>query len=136
MEKQTRKRRTKKELEASKGLGDTVEKVLQATGVDKLAKFVLGEDCGCDKRKEYLNKLFPYNKPNCLLESEYEYLNDFFSKTRNELKPTQQQVLLPIYARVFNVRAEPTTCDSCWREMISKLKRVYENYKKDDDTNS
>jgi hypothetical protein len=128
MEKQTRKRRTKKEIEASKGLGDTVEKVLNKTGIDKLAKFVLGEDCGCDKRKEYLNKMFPYNKPNCLLENEYEYLKDFFSVHRNELKPTQQQVLLPIYARVFNVRAEPTSCDSCWIEMVSKLKIVYENY--------
>jgi hypothetical protein len=128
MEKQTRKRRTKKEIEASKGLGDTVGKVLHKTGIDKLAKFVLGEDCGCDKRKEYLNKMFPYNKPNCLLENEYEYLKDFFSVHRNELKPTQQQVLLPIYARVFNVRAEPTSCDSCWIEMVSKLKKVYENY--------
>jgi hypothetical protein len=128
MEKQTRKRRTKKEIEASKGLGDTVEKVLHKTGIDKLAKFVLGEDCKCDKRKEYLNKMFPYNKPNCLLENEYEYLKEFFSLSRYELKPTQQQVLLPIYARVFNVRAEPTSCDSCWIEMVSKLKKVYENY--------
>jgi hypothetical protein len=131
MEKQTRKRRTKKEIEASKGLGDTVEKVLNKTGIDKLAKFVLGEDCGCDKRKEYLNKMFPYNKPNCLLENEYEYLKDFFSVQRNEIKPSQQDKLLPIYARVFNVRPEPTSCDSCWREMISKLKRVYENYNVD-----
>jgi hypothetical protein len=131
MEKQTRKRRTKKEIEASKGLGDTVEKVLHKTGIDKLAKFVLGEDCGCDKRKEYLNKMFPYNKPNCLLENEYEYLKDFFSVQRNEIKPSQQDKLLPIYARVFNVRPEPTSCDSCWREMISKLKRVYENYNVD-----
>lgn len=128
MEKQTRKRRTKKEIEASKGLGDTVEKVLEATGVAKVAKFIMGDDCNCDKRKEYLNKMFPYNKPNCLLENEYEYLKDFFSVQRNEIKPSQQDKLLPIYARVFNVRPEPTSCDSCWREMISKLKRVYENY--------
>ena len=38
----------------SKGLGDTVEKVFKATGVDKVAKWVLGEDCGCDERKEFL----------------------------------------------------------------------------------
>jgi hypothetical protein len=110
------------------GLGDTVEQILEVTGVAKVAKFIMGDDCNCDKRKEYLNKMFPYNKPNCLLENEYEYLKDFFSVHRNELKPTQQQVLLPIYARVFNVRAEPTSCDSCWIEMVSKLKRVYENY--------
>jgi hypothetical protein len=55
----------------AKGLGDTVEKVLEATGIAKVAKWVLGEDCGCDKRKKNLNKLFPYKKPECLTEDEY-----------------------------------------------------------------
>jgi hypothetical protein len=50
-------KRTRKPRAKSKGLGDSVEKVLQATKVDKVAKFVLGEDCNCDKRKEFLNKL-------------------------------------------------------------------------------
>lgn len=125
-----RKRRTKAEIEASKGLGDTVEKVLQATGVDKLVKFIAGEDCGCDKRKEYLNNMFPYNKPNCLTEAEYTYLDTFFKEHRNELRPTQQTALLPIYSRVFNVRAEPTSCASCWIDMINKLKKVYLSYEK------
>ena len=44
----------------ARGLGDTVEKVFKKTGIDKVAKFILGEDCGCDKRKNWLNKQFPY----------------------------------------------------------------------------
>jgi hypothetical protein len=48
----------------SKGLGDTIEKITKATGikkvVDKVSK-IAKKDCGCDKRKETLNKLFPYN---------------------------------------------------------------------------
>ncbi len=36
----------------SKGLGDTIAKITEATGIDKLVKFVAGEDCGCDERKE------------------------------------------------------------------------------------
>ena len=51
----------------AQGLGDTIENVLQATGIDKVAKFILGEDCGCDERQEKLNSLFSYQKPNCLL---------------------------------------------------------------------
>ena len=51
----------------SKGLGDTVEKFTKATGikavVEKVAK-ATGKDCGCNKRKETLNKVFPYNKDN------------------------------------------------------------------------
>ena len=49
----------------SKGLGDTVEKFTTATGikkaVDKVSK-ATGVDCGCKKRKEALNKKFPYKK--------------------------------------------------------------------------
>ena len=49
----------------SRGLGDTIEKITRATGikkvVDKVSK-VTGKDCGCNKRKEALNKAFPYKK--------------------------------------------------------------------------
>jgi len=47
----------------SKGLGDTIQKITKATGikkvVDKLSE-VIKKDCGCNKRKGTLNKLFPY----------------------------------------------------------------------------
>lgn len=47
----------------SKGLGDTVEKITKATGIKKVVNTVsriTGKDCGCSKRKEALNKAFPY----------------------------------------------------------------------------
>ena len=44
----------------SKGLGDSIEKITKITGIEKIVKKVAGEDCGCKKRKEALNKLFPY----------------------------------------------------------------------------
>jgi hypothetical protein len=49
----------------SRGLGDTVEKVARATGIDRVVKAVSNvtkKDCGCGKRKEALNKAFPYTK--------------------------------------------------------------------------
>ena len=49
----------------SKGLGDTIEKITKATGikkvVDKISE-VTKKDCGCAKRKDALNKRFPYKK--------------------------------------------------------------------------
>ncbi len=49
----------------SKGLGDTVEKITKFFGikqtVDKVSK-ITKKDCGCNKRKETLNRFFPYNK--------------------------------------------------------------------------
>ena len=40
-----------------KGLGDIVEIITKYTGIKWLVKKVVGEDCGCDERKEFLNKL-------------------------------------------------------------------------------
>ena len=51
-------------MEKSKGLGDSIEKFTKATGikkvVDKISE-VTKKDCGCGKKKETLNRLFPYN---------------------------------------------------------------------------
>jgi len=48
------------------GLGDTIAKVTNALGIDKLAeataKAMGKEDCGCSKRRQKLNDLFPYKK--------------------------------------------------------------------------
>ena len=123
----TRKTRTKKKPE---GLGDSIEQVLEATGVSKIAKFVLGEDCGCEERKKKLNRMFPYRKPNCLLEHEYEFLNSFYNREKqNTISVSQQKVLSEIYQRVFNQRVQmSSSCGSCWRDTISKLKKVYDEY--------
>jgi hypothetical protein len=54
-----------KEQEKSKGLGDTIAKITEATGIKKVVETVAkatGKDCGCGKRQDTLNRLFPYNK--------------------------------------------------------------------------
>ena len=127
-----RKRRTKAEIleQESKGLGDTVEKVLEATGVSKLAKWILGEDCGCDARKETLNKLFPYKKPKCLEEEEYQFLKEWFDKKTNTVLPSEQKRMLNIHSRIFGVRNEPTSCAPCLLSRINELKEVFNTYEK------
>lgn len=56
---------TKNNSEKSTGLGDTVAKMTNALGLDKVAesvaKVVGKDDCGCNKRREKLNELFPYD---------------------------------------------------------------------------
>jgi hypothetical protein len=47
----------------SKGLGDTIEKITKATGIKKVVDLLI-DDCGCDERKEKLNKKYPYEKTN------------------------------------------------------------------------
>tara|TARA_R110000764_G_scaffold136555_2_gene224433 strand:- start:1020 stop:1184 length:165 start_codon:yes stop_codon:yes gene_type:complete len=50
----------------SKGLGDSIEKITKVTGiksiVDQVNKLRGKKDCGCNERKEALNKKFPYKK--------------------------------------------------------------------------
>jgi hypothetical protein len=52
------------ENQESKGLGDTIAKITNAVGLDKVAETVANamgkEDCGCNKRRNKLNELFPY----------------------------------------------------------------------------
>ena len=47
--------------EKPKGLGDTVENILEATGTAKVVKSVI-KTCNCGKRKHYLNRVVPYKK--------------------------------------------------------------------------
>ena len=134
-----RKRRTKAEIleQESQGLGDTVEKVLEVTGIAKVAKWLLGEDCGCDERKAKLNELFPYRKPLCLEENEYTYLDEWFSKNTDRVTPIEQIELFKIHSRVFQVRNELTSCPSCVLERVNDLKKVYNQYKEENtDSNS
>jgi|TARA_B100000780_G_scaffold274408_1_gene239392 hypothetical protein len=49
----------------STGLGDTIEKITTATGIKRVVEAVAsvtGKPCGCSKRKEKLNEVFPYTK--------------------------------------------------------------------------
>lgn len=123
-----KKKQIKEVTEQSQGLGDTVEKVLQATGIAKLVKFIAGEDCGCDERKEKLNKLFPYAKPLCLTEVEYNTLTDYFNQNTNTLTSDEQRAMLLIYNRVFNARDTMSSCSSCLRDLINKLRVIHNEY--------
>lgn len=113
----------------SKGLGDTIENITKVTGIKAVVEAVseaAGIDCGCEGRKELLNKLFPYKKPECLNDIDKEYLTNFFSTSNNQLTPKQQTRIIEIYKNVFNQNISPSNCGSCWRDRINELKKVYE----------
>ena len=51
----------------SKGLGDSIEKITEITGIKSFTQVLANtgvfgpkKDCGCSQRKETLNKMFPY----------------------------------------------------------------------------
>lgn len=112
----------------SKGFGDTVAKFTEATGIDKAVKFIAGEDCGCEARKEKLNKMFPYRTPECLTEVEHEQLTNLLPKMTVRVKPSEQLQFLKVYNRVFKTNEQPTSCASCLNDMLRKIKQVYNAY--------
>lgn len=114
----------------AEGLGDQIEKFTEATGIKKLVKWAFGEDCGCDKRKEKLNKLFPKRRkePECLNEKEYNYLSEWFDKPNSKVTPIEQKELLKIYNRVFREKKPMTSCGSCIRAITNELNSLYKAY--------
>ena len=88
----------------------------------------MGEDCGCDERKEKLNAIFPYRKPECLTEAEFNYLTEIELATKNTFRPSEVTRVREIYSRVMKVRLEPSNCASCFKEIVLNLVKVYESY--------
>jgi len=49
----------------SRGLGDSIEKFTKATGIKTVVTKIAdraGSDCGCNDRRDTLNRMFPYKK--------------------------------------------------------------------------
>ena len=49
-----------------RGLGDVVERFTEATGIKAAVKVVenlTGVPCGCDGRRDWLNKIVPFGEP-------------------------------------------------------------------------
>lgn len=51
----------------SRGLGDSIAKITEATGIKAVVHKIseaVGRDCGCQNRQNKLNERFPYNQNN------------------------------------------------------------------------
>ena len=111
----------------SKGLGDTIAKITKATGIDKVAKKVLGDDCGCEERKEALNKMFPYAKVRQFTEDEMSIYESVLPRIGNTVKREDQAILVKLYNKVFNSNKKPSSCGSCVQQTVAQLAKVYIN---------
>ena len=111
----------------SKGLGDSIEKALKATGIEKVAKKVLGEDCGCEERKESLNKMFPYATVRQFTEDEMKIYEEVIDRTKGTITGQDQSIMVKLYNKVFNANKQTSSCGPCVRETLAKLKKVHQN---------
>lgn len=125
--------------EGIKGLGDKIEKITEATGIKKVVKSIFGDDCGCDKRKDILNKAFPSKRKalRCLDEQQYEQYKLYKeTRTLNVWNEAEIHFTIKLYAHVFAIQYNPNDlCRNCTGSgkilfRISKeLDAVYKSYK-------
>ena len=112
----------------SEGLGDTIEKITEATGIKAAVKWLAGDDCGCEARKEKLNQIFRYSQPKCLTEEEYTWLATWYRRNLHSIRSEEQKQLIAIYNRVFGLKQQLTSCSSCIADVNNRLKKVYQAY--------
>jgi hypothetical protein len=112
---------------ASKGLGDSIEKVLKKTGIDKVAKKVLGDDCGCEERKQALNKIFPYAKVRQFTADEMSIYESVLPRIKASISGADQKLLVKLYNKVFNANKKTSSCGSCVQQTVAQLAKVYVN---------
>ena len=111
------------------GIGDVVEKITKVTGIKKVVEFIAGDDCGCEERKEELNKKFPFSKIKCLDESEYNFLKRFMVTKKLRVTFDERNRLYEIHNRVFGTKLKSSSCPSCVKNIISKLDSILKTYK-------
>ena len=112
---------------SSKGLGDTIAKITKATGIDKVAKKVLGDDCGCEERKEALNKMFPFAQVRQFTEDEMSIYESVIPRIKGTISGQDQSTLVKLYNKVFNSNKKTSSCGSCVQQTVAQLAKVYVN---------
>ncbi|MBV1928481.1 MAG: hypothetical protein KUG81_03110 [Gammaproteobacteria bacterium] len=114
------------ELNNTTGLGDVVESITKATGIKKAVEFIAGKDCGCDERKQKLNKKhrFRFTVVRCFTEDQYNQWTEF-RKHKGDVNGKQISLIHEVYEQLFVRTFKRQSC--CYDQFIKEIDRVYEN---------
>lgn len=121
----------------SKGLGDKIAAVTKATGIEKVVKTFFGEDCGCDERRDRLNKMFPSRSITQMDEEQYTFFKDVLQpayRSHQTLKGKDSDFFYQMYNDIFGKNQKKTKCTSCNKNMYIELLKVYESSCTNEDT--
>jgi hypothetical protein len=113
----------------SRGIGDDLEKISKATGVEKVVKAIFGEDCGCDKRRDRLNKMFPHQEIKMMDAEQKKYFDEVIQKaykSGQNLGKHHAEEFYALFENLTGQKAQKTNCASCNRKTYQKLLKIYE----------
>ena len=114
----------------SKGLGDSIAKITKATGIDKLAKTILGEDCNkCEERRKKLNQMFPaFKNIRQFTEDELKIYDEVIPliEKKGNITREQKPIVNALYKGVFGNNPQWKSCSPCNKRIMDNLKKVYE----------
>jgi len=117
------KRLKNRKMKKSIGLGDTIKKITKATGIEALIK-KFTDDCGCEERQDYLNRVFKYKlKPKCLTAEEIEIYSKFVkerkftmidqSHANGKIEDSDVGFVIEFYNVVFGTAVKEPECRNC-----------------------
>lgn len=126
----------------SEGLGDTIAKITEATGLKKVVEAweaKTGKDCGCEERRVKLNKLIKYARTiNCMTLSQYdrwtvERAIIAEQTKKNVILMPQLTAIYEIHRAVYGLPLE-MPCMTCtksyklWLSMVEQLEAIWKSY--------
>ena len=113
----------------AQGLGDKVAAVTKATGIEKIVKTFFGDDCGCDERRERLNKMF--KRPVKMMDEEQRkfFAEEIMTRYKSGQNLTKHigDEFYKLYEELLNKKKKRTTCTSCNKNMYIELLKIYES---------
>ena len=113
----------------NQGLGDKVAAVTKATGIEKIVKTFFGDDCGCDERRERLNKMFSRPVKMMDLAQRKFFAEEIMTRYKSGQNLTKHvgNEFYKLYEELLSKKKKRTTCTSCNKNMYIELLKIYES---------
>lgn len=105
-----------KEKHKLEGLGDVVASITDAVGINKCE--------GCEKRRNFLNNLFPFHRVKPMNEEQESFMKDIIQKIA--LSKEEWKELYAVFNDTFNT--ELNYCEGCEgqnKNVLEKLTKLY-----------
>jgi hypothetical protein len=112
-----------------KGLGDNIAAITKATGIEKVVKTFFGDDCGCEKRRERLNLMFPHQEVKMMdAEQKKFFKEEIMTRYKSGQNLTRHigDGFYQLYETLIGQKKKKSSCISCNKNMYIKLLKIYE----------